>query len=89
MKDSQRRAMFAKKRLHTYGFLTTKSYIVEVKAQNPKVGYDIAVVKLLLKDKNIHGNVTPNYGNVTPNYQTYDKTGFAPVGKYRRVKEFT
>lgn len=76
-----------KPKKRSYGFLTSKSNLVEVKAYNSKQAYKLA--------KKEHEKFRPKYkemnielGDVTPNYVTYGKSGFAEVGKYKQVKMY-
>jgi len=74
-----------KKKSRSYGFLTTKSNIIEVKASNPRTAMKKAEIKLeklipIFKKHNIE------LGKVTTNYVTYGRYGFAPVGIYKQVK---
>ena len=69
----------------SYGFLTTASNIIEVKAINPKTAMrraEIELEKYRPKFKK-HGI---KLGKVTCNYVTYGRYGFAPVGIYKQVK---
>jgi len=69
----------------SYGFLTTKSNIVEVKASNPKTAMKRAEIELE-KYRPKFKKLGVELGKVTCSYVTYGRYGFAPVGIYKQVK---
>lgn len=76
------------KKDRSYGFLTTDSFIVEVKASNPKTAYNRAVKENeRLRTKMEQEGLKPKSdGKITTSYVTYGREGFAPVGIYKNVK---
>lgn len=69
----------------TYGFLTSDSAIIEVKASNAKQAYK----KAILKNEKLRKKLKKlgwGSGKVTKSYFTYNKQGFAPTGIYKTLK---
>jgi len=70
----------------SYGFLTTGSMIIEVKASNARTAMRLAE-KEAEKYKSKFKKHGIDIGKVTSSYVTYGKYGFAPTGIYKQVKK--
>lgn len=70
----------------SYGFLTTKSFLVEVKSTNPKSAMKKAELKLEKTQQKVKKKGI-DFGKVTCSYVTYGRYGIAPVGVYKQVKK--
>lgn len=77
----------------SYGFLTTTSNLIEVKASSPQQGFRRAEKqnKIFMRKfkKLVKANRLPTSelnAQVTKSYLTYGRSGFAPVGIYKHVR---
>lgn len=72
----------------SYGFLTTSSNLLEVKASSPQQAFKRAQKenKKYVKQFKKLGLMSEAKGEVTKSYLTYGRSGFAPAGIYKQVK---
>ena len=69
--------------MKTFSFITSKGFRIDVKASNPKAGYNKLNKKLIqhLTTSNIASTFVADISPSHLNYYEYDKDGFVDVNK--------